>query len=135
MRSRSPGISWSAGCIRGLLSLTVAHFVDFAALDRRFWLMDTFEGIPLERVTEEEKSHTEQLNAELYFDCYEVARKNFAPYPNARLVRGILPESLDGAELEVVAYLSIDLNNVNAEMATIERLWPRLSPGGDCGAG
>jgi len=69
------------------------------------------------------------LNGALYFDCYEVARKNFAPFPNARLVRGILPESLANTQIERIAYLSMDLNNAVAEIATVECLWPKLSPG------
>ena len=85
------------GVHTGLLSLTVARFLDFAKLDRTLWLFDTFEGIPLERVSTEEKTHAKELNAAVYFDCYDLARRNFAPYPNARLVRGILPESLDEA--------------------------------------
>lgn len=126
---RIPGDFVECGVHTGLLSLTVAHFVDFAKLDRRFWLMDTFEGIPVERVEEKEREHVKQLNSDLYFDCYALTQRNFAPYPNARLVRGILPDSLAETEIEAVAYLSIDLNNANAEMATIERLWPKLSPG------
>jgi O-methyltransferase len=117
------------GVHTGLLSLTVAHFLNFATLNRTFWLLDTFEGIPLERVSAEEKAHAAELNAVTFFDCYEVARSNFAPFPNARLVRGILPDSLAATQIERIAYLSIDLNNADPEIATIERLWPKLSPG------
>lgn len=117
------------GVHTGLLSLTVAHFLDFAKLNRKFWLLDTFEGIPLERVSDEERSHAEQLNADVFFDCYDLARRNFEPFPNARLVRGILPDSLAEAQIDQIAYLSIDLNNAVAEMATIELLWSKMSPG------
>ena len=91
--------------------------------------MDTFEGIPLQRVSADERAHAAMLNNALYFDCYEVTRRNFELYPNARLVRGILPDSITDAQIDQIAYLSIDLNNADAEIATIERLWPRLSPG------
>jgi O-methyltransferase len=117
------------GVHTGLLSLTVAHFLNFAKLDRTFWLLDTFAGIPVERVSAEEKAHTAMLNEVLYFDCYEVTRRNFELFPNARLVRGILPDSIADAQIDRIAYLSIDLNNADAEIATIERLWHRLSPG------
>ena len=117
------------GVHTGLLSLTVAHFVDFARINRTFWLLDTFEGIPLETVSAAEKTHAEHMNAELFFDCYELARRNFAPFPNARLVRGILPQSLAETQINDIAYLSIDLNNANAEMDTIEVLWSKLTPG------
>jgi O-methyltransferase len=117
------------GVHTGILSLTVAHYLDFAKLNRKFWLFDTFNGIPVEQVPEEDKSHAEQLNSDVFFDCYDLARRNFKPFPNARLVRGMLPDSLAGAQINQIAYLSIDLNNVVAEMATIESLWPKLAPG------
>ena len=117
------------GVHTGLLSLTVAHFVDFARLDRKFWLFDTFKGIPLERLSAGEKLHATELNKQVYFDCYDLARSNFEPFPNAHLVRGILPDTLAEAQIDKIAYLSIDLNNAVAEIATIERLWPKLSPG------
>ena len=117
------------GVHTGLLSLTVAHFVDFAKIDRTFWLLDTFEGIPLETVSAEERAHAAHMNAEVFFDCYELARRNFAPFPNARLIRGILPQSLAETQINNIAYLSIDLNNANAEMDTIEVLWSKVTPG------
>lgn len=117
------------GVHTGLLSVTVAHYVDFASLDRTFWLLDTFEGIPLDTVLAEEREHAAHINEELYFDCYELARRNFEPFPNARLIRGRLPESLAETEMNGIAYLSIDLNNAAAEMATIEVLWSKLTPG------
>jgi len=117
------------GVHTGLLSLTISHFLDFAKLDRKFWLLDTFNGIPVERVSDEDKSHAEELNAAVFFDCYDLARRNFKPFPNAKLVRGILPDSLAEAQIDKIAYLSIDLNNAAAEMATIELLWSKLSPG------
>jgi hypothetical protein len=117
------------GVHTGLLSLTVAHFIEFAKLDRKFWLLDTFKGIPLEHLSAGEKSHAAELNQEVYFDCYDLTRRNFEPFPNARLVRGVLPDSLAETQIDKIAYLSIDLNNAVAEMATIERLWPKISPG------
>lgn len=117
------------GVHTGLLSLTVAHLLDFSKIERKFWLLDTFNGIPVGRVSDEEKSHAEFLNGAVFFDCYDLALRNFKPFPNARLVRGILPDSLAETQIDKIAYLSIDLNNAAAEMATIEILWSKMSPG------
>lgn len=117
------------GVHTGLLSLTVAHYLEFARIDRTFWLFDTFAGIPTERLSEEESAHAKELNAALYFDCYEIAQRNFRPVPNARLVRGMLPDTVAETALAKIAYLSMDLNNAEAEMATIKLMWPMLSPG------
>ena len=117
------------GVHTGILSITVAEYLGFAKLPRTFWLFDTFQGIPTERLAADEKAHAKHLNEVLFFDCYEVAQRNFAPYPNARLVRGMLPDTIAATDLRRIAYLSIDLNNAQAEMATIEVLWSMLSPG------
>lgn len=117
------------GVHTGLLSMTICDFLDFAALPRRFWLFDTFAGIPVDRLPQDERESAEAMNRGYYFDCWEIAQRNFAPWPNARLVRGILPESLACAEFDRIAYLSVDLNSAAAERAVMDALWDRLSPG------
>lgn len=117
------------GVNTGLLSVTVCNFLDFAKLDRKFWLFDTYAGIPVDRLTGEERGIAEMYNKRHYSDCYELAKRNFAPFPNAHLVQGILPESIDDAKIEKVAYLAIDLNNATAEKLSIEKIWPKLSKG------
>jgi O-methyltransferase len=110
------------GVFLGLLSLTICHALDFDTSGKSFYLFDTFNGLP-DDGTPEAKRHST-----LYFECYEEASKNFAPYQSAKLVRGILPGTLAAAPLDKIAYLSIDLNHAAAEKAVIEELWGRLSP-------
>src|SRR3546814_1509438 len=43
----------------GLLSLTVAGYLDFAKVDRQFWLFDTFAGIPVEQLAPEDPAPAE----------------------------------------------------------------------------
>ena len=117
------------GVHTGLLSLTVCNYVNFASLPRHFWLFDTYNGVPLSRVMEEEQGHVQQLNDLIYFDVYEYASRNFKPFPNAKLVRGTLPESFAEVQIDRIAYLSIDMNNANAERESIEAIWPRLVAG------
>ncbi len=117
------------GVHTGLLSMTVCHYLDFATLARRFWLFDTFAGIPVDTLPAAERDKAEAFNESHYFDVWEIAERNFAPYPNAQLVRGVLPGSLAEAELARIAYLSVDLNSASAEKAVMEALWERLAPG------
>lgn len=70
------------------------------------------------------------LNEKVYnSDVYPTAARNFSPYPSVRLVRGILPGSLDDVAIGAIAYLSVDLNNAHAEKAVIKSLYPKLSRG------
>jgi hypothetical protein len=119
------------GVFVGILSATVCHYINFGRLDRSFYLFDTFAGIPDQGLSPEERRSAAWLNRELYFDCYDVAQKNFAAFPNAVLIRGILPDSLAQVadRLHRIAYLSIDLNGAHAEHKVILRLWERLIPG------
>jgi hypothetical protein len=67
---------------------------------------------------------------QLYYpDCYELAKANFAPYPNMNLVRGRVPDTLPLAPVEKVAYLSIDMNVAEAELAALTYYWDKLVPG------
>jgi O-methyltransferase len=117
------------GVHTGLLSLVICHALDFASLPRRFYLFDTFNGIPTEGVEAAEMERVQRDNATIYTEVFDIARRNFAPFPNAVLVRGTLPGSLDEVPIGRIAYLSMDLNNRKAEQEVIERLWDRIVPG------
>lgn len=116
------------GVNTGILSVAVCTHLDFNSLDKDFWLFDTFEGSPVEQMSPGEVAPRVRENARWYGSCYDLARRNFAPWPRARLIRGRVPETLAGGP-ERVCYLSIDMNLVEPEIAAIEHFWPRLSPG------
>lgn len=125
-----PGDFVECGVNTGIYSLAVARYVDLNATGKAFFLFDTFAGIPEEQIGEKEREMGRQLeNARMYEECYETAKANFAPYPRARLVRGIVPETLDSVEIDRVCYLSIDMNIVAPEIAAIRHFWDKLSPG------
>ena len=119
------------GVNTGIFSLAVCQYLDFNRLsEKSFWLFDTFEGIPAEQVSDEEKRLGRLAeNETAYSECYELAQKNFAPYERAVLVRGKVPETLTSVPIEKVCYLSIDMNIVEPEIAAIEFFWPKLSGG------
>lgn len=118
------------GVHTGLLSITICEYLGLNENNKDFWLFDTFDGIPTASLLSSERAHVEELNKSIYFDVWALARRNFAAYPRAHLVRGFLPDTLADANLDKVAYLSIDLNNVAAEKAVIEKLWEKIVPGG-----
>ena len=125
-----PGDFVECGVNTGLLSLAVCEYVDFNGLGKNFYLFDTYCGIPVEQMSETEAALRKGANDDMYFECYELAVANFAPFPRARLVRGKVPATLSSVEIEKVAYLSVDMNIAYPERAAIEHFWPRLVPGG-----
>ncbi|MGH7041381.1 MAG: TylF/MycF/NovP-related O-methyltransferase [Acetobacteraceae bacterium] len=120
------------GVDTGMLSLAICDWLDFNALDRDFWLFDTFDGIPEAQMSDAERTGIGGWqNRNCYEECFEVARANFAEWPRCRLVRGMVPDSLSAfPEGRRVAYLSIDMNIVLPEIAAIEFFWDRMTPGG-----
>lgn len=118
------------GVHTGLLSMAICDYLDFDKYpEKKFYLFDTFEGIPEEGVEERDKEMAKKYNEALYFDVFDVAKKNFSRFPNVIPVKGILPDSIDQVNIEKISYLSIDLNNAKYERETIEALWDKLVVG------
>lgn len=128
--ARLPGDFVECGVNTGVTSLAVCEYVNFNALDKTFFLFDTFSGIPVEQMSANEKLLRTGAHNDMFFECYDLALSNFAPFPRARLIRGSVPLTLPTVQVEKVAYLSIDMNIAYPERAAIEHFWPRMTPGG-----
>ena len=118
------------GVFTGILSAAVMKYIEFEKMtDRRFYLLDTFDGIPAKQLTEQEVALGILDHNSFYFDCYEAARRTFAAYPNAVIIKGMAQETVAQVKSERIGYLSIDMNAVEPEMAAAEYFWPRLADG------
>lgn len=117
------------GVNAGFLSMAVCKYHDFQNQGRKFWLFDTYEGIPTDGLSAKELKKAEKANSRNYSDVYELAKRNFSNYPNAILVKGALPNTIDQASIDRIAYLSIDLNSATYEKLSIEKVWDRVQIG------
>lgn len=118
------------GVFKGGISRAVINYIDFDKLDKKFYLLDTYEGIPLEYVSSEElKLIDPKKRNEQYIDTFEEVKKTFSPFKNVVLVKGKIPETLTAVQSDKIAYLSIDLNNYQPEIAAINYFWDKLVPG------
>lgn len=114
------------GVNRGFLSASVMSYLNFACLqDRTFFLFDTYSGLVDSLVTEEDAAAFRHP----YTDCYDFVVEAFKNYPNVVIVKGIVPDTLSTVRIDRVAYLSIDMNCVQPEIAAMEYFWPKLVPG------
>jgi hypothetical protein len=123
------------GVHTGILSGAVMTWLDFAReAGRKFYLFDTWQGIPPEQVSEEEKRFGVLDMNRKYQDGdanHAAVVKKFSRWPNAVVVRGRVPDTLAVmAQSKAVAYVSIDMNVAAAEMAAADFLWPRIARGG-----
>jgi len=115
------------GVHMGLYSLTMMQALDFASKNREMYLYDTFEGL-----SDEQSTNREMAQVEGVYDIpqwEEDVRESFAPWPNARVIRGRVPDVLAKTAPERVAFLHLDMNSSGAERAALDFFQPRLVPG------
>jgi len=112
------------GVWRGFCASVLTAYLDFNTLDRRFFLYDTFSGIPPEYDTE---NHD---NPSFHEDgLFESVVERFHSYSNVEVVRGTIPQSCQNNAPNRVAFLHIDLNSSKAEIAALEFFFDRLVSG------
>ena len=115
------------GVNRGFFSTTVMTYIDFKSRpDRKFYLFDTFSGLVPEQIKVTDKA----AHRRLYPDCYEFVVDSFLSYSNVVIVKGVVPETLSTVEINKVAYLSIDMNCAEPEVAALKYFWPKIVKGG-----
>lgn len=123
---RREGDFVECGVYRGFSTAVATRYLDFAGLDRRWVLFDTFSGIPEDQLNPGHVNPEPYRDPELHAAC--VAR--FAHFPNVEVVRGRVPEILEGHAPGRVAFLHLDMNSAYAEAAALEFFFPRLAQGG-----
>lgn len=116
------------GVNRGGLSRAVMQYVDFAKLDKKFWLLDTYEGLVDYLISDSERRLGIRPGG--YSPCYEQVVETFRSFPNVRIVRGVVPDTLPIVAADRICYLSIDMNQAAPEIAAAEHFWDRLVSGG-----
>jgi hypothetical protein len=108
------------GCYKGTGPRIVADTIGFGALDRRYYLYDLFDHdatMPHHSMTEHGAHLADQVRA------------RFADLPNVVVTQGRVPDSFAIAAPEKIAMMHLDLNNREAEIAALEALWDRMTPG------
>ena len=127
--AKLPGDFVECGVNTGIVSQAICDYIDFNATGKKFWLFDTFCGIPTDQISAAEAERGRDLDNVYYPECFERVRASFARYPEAVLVRGKVPDTLADVTIGEVAYLHIDMNIAYPERAAIEHFWPKLVRG------
>ena len=115
------------GVNRGGYALTVIRYLDFANLDKRFYLLDTYQGLVERLISPEERGHG--VRGGEYERCYDAVVRTFEQYDNVEIVKGTVPGTLEQVTSERVAFLSLDMNTRAPEIAAAEYFWDRLVSG------
>ena len=116
------------GVNKGGMVAAIIEYINFKNLDKKFYLFDTFSGIPENKILVTER--LTGINKKNYKDVYINTIEYFSKYKNIKLIKGELPESLDLQQIDLINFLSIDLNVPNVEIAVLEKLWDKIVVGG-----
>jgi hypothetical protein len=111
------------GTARGFISSAVLSSLPWSTLGKQFYLFDTFEPFDVQNREAGDNPYYARGGV-------DAIRENFAEWPGVHLVPGLVPGTLDDVDLGTIAYLHIDLNHPDPEVAAVRRLWPRLVTGG-----
>lgn len=128
-RNRSiPGDYVELGVFKGHTTLFCSEYVGFADWSKQWWLYDTFDGIPDDQLA----PGWAERNASIYKGTYsyEEVTERFSNFPNIHVAKGKVPDILQESTPEAIAFMHIDLNNAPAEIAALDILFERVSPGG-----
>jgi hypothetical protein len=135
MSLRVPGDFIECGVNSGFISSAIMQHLHWNTVERRFYLVDTFQGPPLDQYDPVEVERGRRRVAEdamaagAYVTDLARVRDNFAEWPNAIIIQGVVPEVLPVISPSQVAFLHIDMNCAYPEQATLQYFWDRLSPG------
>jgi len=118
------------GVNTGAYSRAVIDYIDFNTLHKKFYLLDTFEGFPLEQITEQEKlAGVGVYGGGHYKDVHLQVIDTFKDF-NVKIIKGRVPATLAECDAAKIAYLSIDMNAVAPEIAAAEYFWNKVVLGG-----
>lgn len=110
------------GCYKGVTAQIIANYVDFSSLkDRTYYLYDLFEHDP---------SMDHHSMPEHGPNLFNQVVANFSSMSNVKVLKGEVPEVMEQASPEKIAFMHIDLNGPEAEIGALEKLFDRMSPGG-----
>jgi O-methyltransferase len=115
------------GVNKGGMATVIHEYTQLHQTSRKFWLLDTYNGLVERQLTEGEKrrgvAHWD------YEECFDLVSRRFELFPNVILVRGEVPGTLPQVTADRVAYLGIDMNCTEPEIAAAIFFWDKMSSG------
>lgn len=109
------------GCYKGITARITCDYINFGSQqDRHYYLYDLFEH---------DSSMPHHAMPEHGATLFEQTKLLFADLPNVSVIQGRVPDSFEQGVPEKIAFLHLDLNNVEGEIAALEVLFDRMVPG------
>ncbi len=123
-----PGDFVECGVNTGIYARAVIHYTDFAKTGKTFFLLDTFAGMAEAYSNSEEMERSRVIGYASQSRLVDQVRQTFRDYPVC-VIEGPVPDTLRQVDTQRVAFLSIDMNCVQPEVAALEYFWDKLVSG------
>lgn len=121
------------GVYLGFMSSAIMTYLNWNKSfgSRKYFLIDNFEGISDQFLTEEERQvDRAKWFGDKYSGTFERAKQNLSEFKNIEFVIGTVPDVLSDAKTGKVAFLHLDMNSAFPEIEAIKFFWPNIVPGG-----
>lgn len=107
------------GCYDGRTVEVMERYCHFRGISKTWWLYDIFDNPPQES---RKSAHGPQL--------FDQVRGTFEPLGNFRVIKGAVPDSFQQGLPDKIAFVQIDLNAAEPELACLGIIHERMTPGG-----
>jgi len=118
------------GVNTGIFSRAITEFIDFKNVNKQLFLLDTFFGLEPKYSSAAEMDYDERMGYKHQNNLYQHVCDQFKTFPNVRIIKGPVPDTLSQLQSEKFAYLSIDMNSVIPEIEALKFFWPKMVKGG-----
>jgi hypothetical protein len=112
----------------GLFSSAIYEYLEFEKINKKYYLLDSFEGLKNENLLDIELSALN--NYRQYGNWYEEVKNKFKDFENMIIIPGYIPDTLNELKVDKVAFVSIDFNCVKPEKDALEFIWDKVVDGG-----
>ena len=132
-----PGDFCEVGCYRGYTTVFLNKHLDTIAPDKRYWALDTFGGFVASDVAHEQQiRHKDSVRDRQALGKFTVNSQRW--FERTLLFNGITRVTAHASAVQDFAFpeaarfcfVLIDVDLYLPTKAALEKLWPRLSPGG-----
>jgi O-methyltransferase len=117
------------GTYKGRHSIAILNYIDWntSRNKKKFYLFDTFEGLSNKISDNDDISSYEHAYKD--YDL-ETVQSNFSKYDGIEIIKGVVPFSLNQADITKVSFLHIDMNSAKPEVEALDYFLPLMVKGG-----
>jgi O-methyltransferase len=120
------------GVGKGIISTIICNYLNFNNIKKNFYLIDTFQGIPINNNLNKNEIKTANFLNKIHFNnnYYENIVNNFKNFNNVNIIQGEIPTVFKKLHFDKISFLHLDMNNGYAEIESIKFFYPKITVGG-----